>query len=116
MNILLLTTILLGNMQVTAYRSVPEQTRPEGYDWTASGEKCHVRGVAVSQDLLKKNGGQLKFGDLIFIDGIGFKFVTDVMNKRHKQRIDVWTDTFENEKKFDKQFRGKKLRIWLVKA
>jgi len=111
---LLLISVFIGNLATTSYRSVPAQTKPTGYDWTASGEHCHVRGIAVSQDLLKKNGGNLEYGDLVYIDQIGFKFVTDCMNKRHKNAIDIWVSSYQNEKAFHKKFGGKKLKVWKI--
>jgi 3D (Asp-Asp-Asp) domain-containing protein len=112
----LMIALFLGSFQVTAYQSVPQQTRPHGYYWTASGEKVNVHGVAVSQDMLEKNGGQLKFGDMVYIEGVGLKFVNDTMNKRHKQKLDVWVMNFDEEKRFDNKFRGKKLRMWLIRV
>jgi 3D (Asp-Asp-Asp) domain-containing protein len=102
-------------MVATSYRSVPEQTKPKGYEWGASGEKCNVHGIAVSQDLLKKNGGPLEFGDLIYVEGIGYKFVNDVMNARWKMRLDVWVETYDSEKQFDRRYRGKKLKVWVIR-
>jgi 3D (Asp-Asp-Asp) domain-containing protein len=107
--------IPIATVKATAYRSVPWQTKPKGFHWTASGERCNVHGCAASQDLLKKNGGPLSFGDLVYIDQIGFKFVNDVMNVRHKNRADIWVTTHEEEKKFDKKFKNSTLKIYLVK-
>lgn len=108
------TLVFLGSMVVTSYRSVPEQTKPKDYYWTASGEHCNVHGIAVSQDLLKRNGGPLSYGDIIYVEGIGLKFVNDTMNARLKRSADVWVQEYEDEKAFDKKFRGKKLKIWKV--
>jgi 3D (Asp-Asp-Asp) domain-containing protein len=107
--------IPIATIKATAYRSVPAQTKPKGFHWTASGTRCSIHTLAVSQDLLEKNGGKLKFGDLVYIDKIGFKFVEDVMNKRHKNRIDVWVSNYAEEKLFDLEFRNSELKIWLVK-
>lgn len=110
----ILVLVLLGSMNVTSYRSVPEQTKPKGYEWGASGEKCNVHGVAVSQDLLKKNGGTLEYGDLVYVEGIGYKFVNDCMNKRWKNRIDIWVEHYDDEKAFDKKFHGQAVKVWKV--
>lgn len=52
-----------------------------------------LRYVAVSRDLLLKNGGFLKYGDYIFIDNAeidsGFYQVRDTMNKRFINRVDI---------------------------
>jgi 3D (Asp-Asp-Asp) domain-containing protein len=54
----------------------------------------------VSQDLLKRNGGPLDYGDLLYVEGLGFRFVNDVMNQRHKRRLDIWVLTAKQEKEF----------------
>jgi len=105
--------ILLGSLVNTSYRSVPEQTDASP-NFTATGEKTCGHGIAISQDLLKKNGGPLEFGDTVYIDQIGLKIVNDVMNRRHKQRIDVWVATYKEEKEFDLKFRNKKLKVWKI--
>jgi len=115
MKFLLLYALLLGSFPVTSYRSTPAQTKPKGCVWTASGVRCNVHGVAVSQDMLKINGGKLKFGDALLIEGIGIKFVEDTMNKRHTQRLDIWVSTLKEEKAFDIKFRDKKLKVWLIR-
>ena len=99
---------------MTAYRSVPEQTKPKGYTYTSIGERTNNAVVAVSQDLL--NGKRLRYYDTVFIEGVGFRQVLDCMHHRHKNRLDVWVKSYEEEKKFDKKFRGKKLRIWVLKV
>jgi 3D (Asp-Asp-Asp) domain-containing protein len=107
--------LLAGEMRVTSYRSVPAQTKPKGYYWTSSGERCNVHGVAVSQDLLVKNGGFLKFNDVLYIEDLGYFHVNDTMNKRHKKRLDVWLPTYEDEKLFDRKFKRRTLKVWLIK-
>ena len=109
-----LETTLIGSFTATAYRSVPEQTKPKGYYWTASGERVHPHGLAVSQDLLVKNGGPLSFGDVVFVEGAGIKIVNDVMNKRHKHRIDIWVKTYDEEKDFDERIKASKLQVWII--
>jgi 3D (Asp-Asp-Asp) domain-containing protein len=112
----LVIALFLGNFTVTSYRAIPEQTRPHGYTWTASGERTNCHGVAVSQDMLKRNGGIFQFGDMVFIEKIGLKFINDTMHTRHKHQFDILVGTHEEEKAFDKKFRGKKLRVWLLRV
>lgn len=111
---LLLAAVIIGTSQVTSYRSVVEQTDSSPF-FTSIGERVNAGGVAVSQDLLKKNGGPLDYGDYIYIEYIGIKRVNDCMNIRHKNSFDVWVATHEEEKAFDKKMRGKSPRIWLIK-
>ncbi len=123
---LILVSLLLGNFTVTSYRSVKSQTDDSPYR-TSTGEKTSPDGVAVSQDLLCKDclrlhkrcacpvDVRLHYGDWVFIEGVGFKRLNDVMNKRHKQRMDVWVSTLAEEKAFHKKFGKVKLRVYKVK-
>jgi 3D (Asp-Asp-Asp) domain-containing protein len=49
--------------------------------------------IAVSQDLLKSNGGQYKYGEKVRVEGIGslsgVYTIRDCMNKRFKNKIDL---------------------------
>lgn len=112
---LAITAILIGNLIGTSYRSVPEQT-DDSPNFTATGEHVCTHGIAISQDLLKKNGGLLEFGDLVYIDTIGFKTVNDTMNKRMKKRFDVWVGTYKEEREFDRAYKNRKFKVWLVKS
>jgi 3D (Asp-Asp-Asp) domain-containing protein len=92
---LIMIVTLLGDMTVTSYRSVPEQTDDSPFI-TSIGERTHKGGVAVSQDLLKS--GVVKYGDIIYVEGYGFKIVNDTMNPRHKNHIDLWVENYAQEK------------------
>lgn len=99
---------------MTAYRSVKAQT--DSSPWiTSIGERVHPHGVAISQDLLKRFGGPLNYGDLIYIEDVGFKIVNDVMNPRHKNRFDIWVATQDKEKEFHRKFKDRKLKIWIIR-
>jgi 3D (Asp-Asp-Asp) domain-containing protein len=106
-----LITIFLGNLIVTSYRSVPEQTDDSPFI-TSIGERVCRDGVAVSQDLLKSK--RVKYGDWLYIAGVGLKRVNDTMHKRHKNHIDVWLPTLEAERKFHSRFKGKKVKVWVI--
>jgi 3D (Asp-Asp-Asp) domain-containing protein len=114
MNTLLLATVLISSMQVTSYRSVKNQT-DSSPNWSSIGVHTNPMMLAVSQDLLKKNGGTLSYGDTVYVEDIGFKVVQDCMNKMYKNRADVWVSTYEEEKAFDKKFSHRKLKVWLIK-
>lgn len=103
-------TLYLGSMVVTSYRSVPNQTDDSPFH-TSTGEHVCKHGVAVSQDLLEKNGGPLNYGDWIYIEGIGVKQVNDCMNKRYKKQLDIWVVSYEDEKRFHNKFKNKKLSV-----
>ena len=85
------------SVTVTMYQPVPEQTDSTP-NITADGTVIKVdraseyRYVAVSQNMLVKNGGFLKFGDYVWVDAgkkSGVYQVRDVMNKRYTDRIDI---------------------------
>lgn len=110
---LILTSVFLGSMIVTSYRSVPNQTDSSPY-LTSIGERVGRDGVAVSQDWLLT--GKIKYGDWVYIEEIGFKKVNDTMNARFSKRMDVWVTNYAEEKEFDKKFKRKKLKVWLIKG
>lgn len=126
MNTLLVITLWLGSFTVTSYRSVPNQTDSSPFI-TSIGENTNEHGVAVSQDLLKR--GLIRYGDLVYIENIGFKHVNDCMGETQcvqwqdkkcakrvpiKNQFDVWVKTKQHEIDFDKHYRNKKLKVWLV--
>lgn len=109
---LVLAIILLGDFQVTAYQSVPNQTDASPFS-TSIGERTSPHGVAVSQDLL--NNKTIRYGDLLYIEDIGWRIVNDCMNKRYVNRFDVWVQNDEAEARFHKRFANRKLKIWIVR-
>lgn len=88
-------------LQVTSYRAVPEQTSPECIDkWhcmTSVGDLPSEQGVAVSQDLLKT--GRVHYGDVLLIEGYGYRIVNDTMNRRHKNAIDIFVYSKQEERR-----------------
>lgn len=106
---LVMIVTLIGNMTVTSYRSVPEQTDDSPF-YTSIGEHVHRNGVAVSPDLLKS--GAIKYGDIIYIEDYGFKVVNDTTNPRLKNHVDMWVETYAQEKSVG----VKKLAIYRVRG
>ena len=120
--------LFIGSLIVTSYRSVPSQTDQTPYH-TSTNERVSPDGVAISRDLLcgacrkahKRCGHpeyrkKLHYGDWVYIEEVGFKRVFDCMNKRHKNRADVWVRSFKDEKAFHKKFGHKKLKVWVLKG
>jgi 3D (Asp-Asp-Asp) domain-containing protein len=70
-------------------------------------------GCAASQDLLRD--GIVRYGDLVYIQDVGFRYVNDTMNIRIKCQFDVWVGTLIEEKSHDKKFRRRTLKVWLIK-
>lgn len=106
--------ILLGTMTATAYRSVPEQTDNSPFI-TATGGRVHRDGVALSRNLLKRWGGPVNYGDIVYIEDIGFKVVNDSMNKRHFNHVDIWVKTYKEEKSFHNQYKSRQLNIYVIR-
>lgn len=105
----LLSFLMLMNVTVTSYRSVPAQTDSSPYV-TSIGHRTHPYGCAVSQDLLKS--GKIKYGDVVYIPGFGLKVVNDTMHPRHKMSVDMWVATAKEEKRVG----VRKLTIFVIKA
>lgn len=99
---MLLETLVLGMLQVTAYRSVPAQTDASPFH-TSIGHRTHPFGAAVSQDLLKS--GKVKYGDYICVDTLGCYVANDTMNARHTNSVDIWVPTYSAEKAIPPQKR-----------
>lgn len=108
-----LAFVMLTNVTMTSYRSVENQTDNSPFI-TSIGHRTHPYGIAVSQDLLEKK--IVEYGDAIYIEGIGIKVVNDCLHKRHKNHIDVWVATYEEEKAFHKKWKGKKVNVFVIKA
>ncbi len=98
---MLFKALLLGVLTVTSYRSVPEQTDDSPFI-TSIGEHVHEGGIAVSQDLLKS--GQVRYHDIIYVEGFGFYQVNDTMNQRHVKHVDIWVETLLEEKMVGVQY------------
>ena len=60
--------------------------------------------IAVSQDLLKKNGGIFDYGDQVYVKGThkdGIYTIHDCMNKRKKNQIDILESIGTSQYKYD---------------
>tara|TARA_R100000458_G_C8206671_1_gene195508 strand:+ start:14 stop:550 length:537 start_codon:yes stop_codon:yes gene_type:complete len=60
--------------------------------------------IAVSQDLLKKNGGVFDYGDQVYVSGThrdGIYTIHDCMNKRKKNQIDILESIGTSQYKYD---------------
>jgi 3D (Asp-Asp-Asp) domain-containing protein len=111
MNELLLIGVFIGTMTVTSYRSVEAQTDSTPFI-TSTGEHVHSNGIALSRDLLKRWGGPVAYGDIVYVEGYGLKVVNDTMHHRHKNRVDLWVKTYEEEKNVG----VRKGKLWLIKT
>ena len=77
---------------------------------TADGSKiCPINvsdwnWIAVSQDLLKKNGGIFDYGDQVYVSGThkdGVYTIRDCMNKRKTNQIDILESIGTSQYKYD---------------
>lgn len=99
----------LGPLRVTSYRPIPSQT-DSSPTWTSIGDRTSKAGVAVSQDLLRS--GTLKYGDVLYVEGEGFRVVNDCMNERLKQAVDLLVFTHAEEKAVG----TRRLHVWRIYA
>jgi 3D (Asp-Asp-Asp) domain-containing protein len=99
---MLIETLVLGQMMVTAYRSVPQQTDSSPFH-TSIGHHTHPYGCAVSQDMLAS--GEVKYGDFLSIEGVGTCVVNDTTAARHVRLVDKWVATYEEEKALKPSYR-----------
>lgn len=104
--------VLLGVLTITAYRPVPQQTKPSCTDRrhceTSIGENVSELGCAVSQDLLKS--GKVHYRDIIIVEGFAPRIVFDTMNPRIHNAIDLFVYTKKEEHEVGIQHR----RIWVI--
>lgn len=105
---MLIESVLLGFLTVTSYRPIEGQT-DDSPTWTSIGDRTTKFGVAVSQDLLKDQS--VKYGDVLYIEGYGFRVVNDCMNARHKKAIDLLVFT----KREERAVGVRHLKVFVVK-
>ena len=101
--------IIFKQVKATMYHPVEEQCDDTPLI-TADGSRiCPINvsnwnWVAVSQDLLVKNGGFLNYGDKVYIKGThkdGIYTVRDCMNKRKTFQIDILESIGTSQYKYD---------------
>ena len=97
------------NVKATIYHPVEAQCDDTPLI-TADGSRIHPyqvsdwNWIAVSQDLLKKNGGIFEYGDQVYIKGThkdGVYTVRDCMNKRKTFQIDILESIGTSQYKYD---------------
>jgi len=134
---LALIVTLIGNLTVTSYRSVPQQTDSTPFH-TSTGAHVEPGGAAISRDLLcgacrklhkrcrhPEYQKKIHYGDWLLVEGYGFRFVNDCMSdtssirvkgKRKKRiirnQIDLWVRSYKEEKSVNvKQLKVYKIQI-----
>ena len=105
---MVIEAVLLGFLTVTSYRPLANQT-DSSPTWTSIGDRTTKFGVAVSQDMLKD--GRVKYGDVLLVEGYGYRVVNDCMAVRHKNRIDLLVFTHAEEKRVG----TRQLKVWRIK-
>ena len=128
--------VLVGQLTVTSYRSVKDQTDSTPFH-TSTNERVQPGGVAVSRDLLcgacrklhkrcrhPEYVKKLHYGDWLYVETYGFRFINDCMGetklvktktKRYrkviKNQIDIWVKTYKEER----SVQVKKLNVYKVR-
>lgn len=77
------------SVEITAYNPMRSQTDDRPWE-TASGRRASLQSLAVSRDLLAKNGGPYHYGDTVYVV-VPF-IVDDTMNKRYTNRVDIFLE------------------------
>ena len=77
------------SVEITAYNPMRSQTDDRPWE-TASGRRASLQSLAVSRDLLAKNGGPYNYGDTVYVV-VPF-IVDDTMNKRYTNRVDIFLE------------------------
>jgi 3D (Asp-Asp-Asp) domain-containing protein len=93
-------------VKVSAY-TLTEVNQNKGK--TASGKQLKAGYIAVSRDLEREHG--LKFGDKVFISGIGEFEIQDRTSFRKKNSVDIYMISYEKAK----QFGLKRLKMLITK-
>lgn len=110
---MLAQAVLIGVLTVTSYRPVPEQTKPtctsRDHCRTSIDDGVTKYGIAVSQDLLRS--GRVHYGDVLWVDGYGWRIVNDTMNPRKTNSVDMMVFTRAEEKAVGVRH----LRVWGIK-
>lgn len=132
---LVLVAVLLGELTVTSYRSVRNQTDTTPFH-TSTGAGVEPGGVAISRDLLcgacrklhrrckhPEYPKRIHYGDWLYVEGYGFRFVNDCMSnvsdirvKGYRKKvlirnqIDLWVRSYQEEKSIN----IKKLRVYKI--
>ena len=97
------------NVKATMYHPVEEQCDDTPLI-TADGSRiCPINvsdwnWIAVSQDLLRRNGGIFNYGDQVYVKGThkdGVYTIRDCMNKRKKNQIDILESIGTSQYKYD---------------
>lgn len=64
--------------------------------------------MAVSQDLLAS--GKVRYLDVLYVDGLGYRIVNDTMHPRIRNAVDVLVYTKQEEKAMGVSRR----RVWVI--
>ena len=80
--------VLSIDVTVTCYTSRARETDSSPH---ITADNSYVRRgyIAVSRDMMRDFG--LHFGQRVFLSGYGVYEIRDVMDKRWKRRVDIWT-------------------------
>ena len=109
---MLIKLVLLGVLQITSYRPIPAQTKPECVNRhqceTSIGDGITMYGIAASQDMLKS--GEVHYGDIVLVDGYGYRVINDCLGPRAHRAFDLLVFTRAQEKAVGVRH----LKVWLV--
>jgi len=68
---------------------------------TASGEHPTEKTIGISRDIKRKY--KIKWGQRVWINGVGYRIVNDLMAAKWVNRIDIWLPTIRQCRKFGRR-------------
>ncbi len=103
----------ISRIVATAYNSVPWQTNSEPFV-TSSGEAVQKGTLALSRDLIRAENrlmaemgfnpsGAYTYGDTVYVVYVKPMVVNDTMNKRFRNRADIWLEEYGTARDWGKR-------------
>ena len=103
----------ISRIVATAYNSVPWQTNSEPFV-TSSGESVQEGTLALSRDLIRAENqlmakmgfnpsGAYAYGDTVYVVYVKPMVVHDTMNKRYRNRADIWLEEHHTAREWGKR-------------
>jgi 3D (Asp-Asp-Asp) domain-containing protein len=81
----------------TAYSPTPEECDNTPFI-TASGRRVRPGIIALSRDIEREFG--VRFGDVLYLEGLGYYQFQDRMHRRWKRRVDIFHTTKQEAENF----------------
>jgi len=105
--------VQISRIIATAYNSVPWQTNSEPFT-TSSGQSVQKGTLALSRDLIRAENqlmremgfnpsGAYAYGDTVYVVYVKPMVVHDTMNRRYRNRADIWLEEYDTAREWGKR-------------